>query len=134
MTSVMAVSSVKENEYISDGFTIDIINKLSKLSGLKAVPGWARVKIFKTTTKALKDIANELSVASILTGTIQKQGDKLHIIAELVDVNTGNTIWNTDDDRKWGDVLTLQSEVAQKIVSLLSAHLTPEEKKDIKKQ
>src|SRR5258706_14596220 len=110
------ISAEKDNEYISDGFTIDIINKLSRLSGLKAVPGWARVKIFKTTTKALKDIANELSVATILTGTIQKQADKLHITAELLDVNTGKTIWNIDDDRTWGDVLTLQSEVAQKIV------------------
>lgn len=128
------VSSEKENEYISDGFTIDIINKLSKLSGLEGVPGWASVKIFKNTTKTLIEIANELGVDAILTGTMQKQGDKLHVTAELTDVNTGKTIWNMDDDKKWGDVLTLQSEVAEKIASSLSAHLTSEEKTGIKKQ
>lgn len=128
------ISSDKQNEYINDGFTIDIINKLSKLSALKSVPGWARVKIFKNTTKALAEIANELGVAAILTGTIQKQNDQLHVIAELTDVNTGKTIWNTDYDRKWGDVLILQNEVAEKIANSLSAHLTPEEKTGIKKQ
>ncbi len=128
------ISAEKENEYISDGFTIDIINKLSKLSGLKTVPGWARIKIFKATTKALKDIAVELGVAAILTGTIQIQADKLRITVTLYDVNTGKTIWSTDDNRKWGDVLTIQNEVAEKIATSLSAHLTPEEKKGIKKQ
>ncbi len=129
-----SISSEKENEYISDGFTVDIINKLSKLSGLKTVPQWARIKVFKNTTRSLIEIADELGVAAILTGTCQKQADKLHITASLFDVTTGKTIWDADDDKKWGDVLTLQSEVAQKIVSSLSAHITTEEKKGITKQ
>jgi len=128
------ISSEKENEYITDGFTTDIIGKLSKLSGLSTVPGWARVKGFKNTVKTLKEIADELGVTAILTGTFQRLADKLHITASLYDVNTGKTLWNTDDDRKWEDILTIQGEVAKKIVSLLSAHLTPEEESGIKKQ
>jgi adenylate cyclase len=128
-----AISSEKENEYINNGFTIDIINKLSKLSGLTDVPGWARVKKYKDFKGSLADIAAELGVAAILTGTIQKQGDKLHIIADLTDVNTGKTIWHTDDDRSWGDVLTLQNEVAEKIASSLSAHLTAADQYGIRK-
>ena len=128
------ISSEQEDQYINDGFSIDVINKLSKLSGLSTVPGWASVKIFKNTRKSLKEIADELGVAAILTGTIQKNSNKLHITASLFDVNTGKTIWNTDDDRKWDDVLKLQSEVAQKIVSSLSATITPEEQRGVKKQ
>jgi TolB-like protein len=128
------ISADKANEYINDGFTIDIINKLSKLTVLKSVPGWARVKIFKNTTKALADIANELGVAAILTGTIQKQNDQLHVVAELTDMNTGKTIWNRDYDRKWGDVLTLQNEVAENIATSLAGQLSSEEKTGINKQ
>ncbi len=128
------ISSEKENEYINDGFTIDIIHKISKVSGLKKVPAWAQVKIFKNTAKALNEIATELGVAALLTGTIQLNAGKLHIIAELIDMNSGLPIWRMDDDRKWGDVLILQGEVAQKIVSSLSAHLTQEEANDIKRQ
>ncbi len=75
-----------------------------------------------------------MGVAAILTGTIQKQGDRIQIIADLTDVNTGKTIWHTDDDRNWGDVLTLQNEVAEKIASSLSAHLTTADQNDIQKK
>ena len=129
-----AISSDKENQYINDGFTIDIIDKLSKLSGLTEVPGWARVKQYKNLKGNIIDIANDLGVAAILTGTIQKQGDRIQIIADLTDVNTGKTIWHTDDDRNWGDVLTLQNEVAEKIASSLSAHLTTADQNDIQKK
>ena len=129
-----AISSAKENEYINDGFTIDIIDKLSKLSGLTDVPGWARVKLYKNFKRDIIDIAQELNVASILTGTIQKQGDRVRITADLTDVNSGKTIWHTDEDSKWGDVLTIQNEVAGKIAASLSTHLTEADQKDLKKK
>ena len=129
-----AVSSAKENDYINDGFTIDIIDKLSKLSGLTEVPAWARVKLYKNFKTNIIDIANELGVAAILTGTIQKQGERVRITADLTDVNSGKTIWHTDEDSKWGDVLTIQNEVAGKIATSLSAHLTEADQKDLKKK
>jgi adenylate cyclase len=129
-----AVSSEKENDYINDGFTIDIIDKLSKLSGLTEVPGWARVKLYKNFKTNIIDIANELGVAAILTGTIQKQGDRVRITADLTDVNSGKTIWHTDEDSRWGDVLTIQNEVAGKIAGSLSAHLTEADQQDLKKK
>ena len=129
-----AISSARENDYVNDGFTIDIIDKLSKLSGLTEVPGWARVKLYKNFKTSIIDIANELRVAAILTGTIQKQGDRVRVIADLTDVNSGKTIWHTDEDSKWGDVLTIQNEVAGKIAASLSAHLTEADQKDLKKK
>jgi adenylate cyclase len=128
------VSSDSGNEYINDGFTIDVISKLSNLSGLSMVPGWAIVKTFKDPRQNIIDIAHSLGVEAILTGTIQKQGDKLHIVTELTDVNSGKTIWDMNDDRKWGDVLKLQSDVAEKIAASLSARLTQDDKNGINKE
>jgi len=128
------ISSDSGNEYINDGFTIDIINKLSNLSGLSKVPGWAIVKTFKDPKQNILDIAHTLGVEAILTGTIQKQGDNLHIVTELTDVNSGKTIWDMDDDRKWGDVLKLQRDVAEKIAASLSARLTQDDKNGINKE
>jgi len=129
-----AISSAQENDYVNDGFTIDIIDKLSKLSGLTEVPGWARVKLYKNFKTNIIDIANELGVAAILTGTIQKQGDRVRIIADLTDVNSGKTIWHTDENSKWGDVLTIQNEVAEKIAGSLSTHLTESDQRDLQKK
>ena len=128
------ISSDSGNEYINDGFTIDIINKLSNLSGLSKVPGWAIVKTFKDPKQNILDIAHTLGVEAILSGTIQKQGDKLHIVTELTDVNSGKTLWDMDDDRKWGDVIKLQRDVAEKIAASLSARLTQDDKNGINKE
>jgi class 3 adenylate cyclase/TolB-like protein/Tfp pilus assembly protein PilF len=128
------ISSDSGNEYINDGFTIDIISKLSNLSGLSMVPGWAIVKTFKDPRQNIIDIAHSLGVEAILTGTIQKRGDTFHLVTELTDVNSGKTIWNMDDYSKWGDVLKLQMEVAEKIASSLAAHLTKEDKNGINKE
>src|SRR5580704_17169245 len=84
------------DEYISDGITQDIINNLSKIASLQKVIAWFSVKGFKKTTKSAKEIADELGVAAILTGTIQKVEGKIHIIAELIEVSTNKTLWTED--------------------------------------
>ena len=120
-------------EYISDGITQGIINNLSKISSLQKVIGWFSVKSFKKTNKSVKQIAEELGVAVILTGTMQRNADKIRIIAELIDVNTNKRLWGNDYNYDWGNVLLIQSEVAQQIVTALRANLSPEEKKGLSK-
>ena len=127
----MAVSD--SEEYISDGITQGIINNLSKISSLQKVIGWFSVKGFKKTNKSVKQIAEELGVAVILTGTMQRNADKILIIAELIDVNTNKRLWGNDYNYDWGNVLLIQSEVAQQIVTALRANLSPEEKKGLSK-
>src|SRR4029077_10233350 len=80
--------SDNSEEYLTDGITQDIINNLSKISSLKKVIGWFSVRSFKKTTKTLKQIADELGVAAVLSGTVQKQEGRIHIIAELIEVST----------------------------------------------
>ena len=120
-------------EYISDGITQDIINNLSKISSLKKVIGWFSVRSFKKTTKTLKQIADELGVAAVLSGTIQEHEGKMHIIAELIEISTNKRLWGDNFDYEGKDILSIQSEVAGKIVSALKADVTPEEKKNLSK-
>jgi adenylate cyclase len=120
-------------EYISDGITQDIINNLSKISSLQKVIGWFSVRSFKKTKKSLKQIADELGVAAILSGTIEKHEGKVHIIAELVEVNTNKRLWGDELDYDSKDILSVQSEVSGKIISALRVNLTSEEKKGLTK-
>ena len=126
------MGDIKE-EYISDGITQDVINNLSKISSLEKVIAWFSVKSFKKTTKSIKEIADELGVAAILTGTIQKVEGKIHIIAELIDVNTNKRLWGEDYNYNTKDILSIQSEVALKIVNALDANLTAIDRKNISK-
>jgi adenylate cyclase len=127
------IGSDDSQEYITDGITQDIINNLSKISSLQKVIGWISVKRFKKTTKSLQEIADELGVAAILSGTIQKQAQKTRIIAELTEVSTNKRLWGDDFEYSGSDLLSIQSKVAVKIANALQANLTPEEKKNIAK-
>lgn len=116
-------------EYISDGITQDIINNLSKISSFQKVIGWFSVRSFKKTAKNLKQIANELGVAAILSGTMQKHEGKTRIIAELIEASTNKRLWGDDFEYESKDMLSIQSKIAGEIVSALKADVTPEEKK-----
>jgi len=124
----------ESDQYISDGITQDIINNLSKISSLQKVIGWYSAKNFKKTNKTPAEIGNELNVASLLTGTIQKNGDKIHIIAELIDVNTRQRLWGEDFEYGSNEILSIQTNIAAQIVNALQAGLTLEEQKTLKHQ
>lgn len=121
------IGSEKDNEYISDGITQEIISHLSKIEDLQGVTGWTSARLYKQTSKPILDIGQELGVASVVTGTIQKEGERLRVYAELTDVNTGKQIWGGTYNRKWGDVLGLQSELSKVIAANLNTQLTTDE-------
>jgi TolB-like protein len=120
-------------EYISDGITQDIINNLSKISSLQKVIGWFSVRSFRNTTKSLKQIADELGVVAILSGTIQKHEGKVHIIAELIEAGTNKRLWGDEFEYQNKDILSIQTEIAEEIVTALKINVTPEEKKNLAK-
>jgi tetratricopeptide (TPR) repeat protein len=86
---------------------------------------------YKNSNKSLQEIGTELKVAAVLEGSVRRQGDKLRIVAQLIDAKTDNHIWAETYDREMKDVFAIQSDVAQKIASALQAKLMPEEKKQI---
>jgi adenylate cyclase len=123
--------SDKSEEYISDGITQDIISSLSKISSLQKVIGWISVRSFKKTSKSLKEIADELDVAAILSGTIQKEDQKTRIRAELIEVGTNKLLWVDNFEYSGNDFLSIQSKLAIQIATALKANLSTEEKKGI---
>src|SRR5665213_3424621 len=85
------------------------------------------------TTKSLKQIADELGVAAILSDTIEKHEGKVHIIAELVEVSTNKRLWGDDFEYDSKDILSIQSRVSEEIIAALKVNLSPEEKKNLAK-
>src|SRR5450432_303590 len=127
------IGSDTSEDYISDGITQDIIGNLSKITSLQKVIGWISVRSFKKTVKPIKDIAAELDVAAILSGTIEKEDQKTRIRAELTEVGTNKLLWVDDFEYTGNDFLSIQAKVALHIAKTLIANLTPEEKKGLAK-
>ena len=117
-------------QYFSDGITEDIITQLSKIADLKVISRTS-VMQYKDNRKNIREIADELGVASILEGSVRKEGNKLRIIAQLIDAQTDQHLWSETFDRDASEVLAIQSEVAQHIADALNAKLTTEEEKRI---
>ena len=86
---------------------------------------------YKSNKKNIKKIADELGVATILEGSVRKEGDKVRITAQLIDAKTDQHIWSETYDRNASEVFAIQSEVAQHIANALNVKLTTEEGKRI---
>jgi adenylate cyclase len=127
------IGTDKSEDYLSDGITQDIINNLSKITSLQKVIGWISVRGFKKTTKSIAEIADQLDVAAILSGTIDKQGARTKIRAELTEVSTNKILWGDEFEFTGEDILSVQSKLAVQVVNALKANLTSEEKKGLTK-
>ena len=124
------ISNDSLQQYFSDGITEDIITQLSKIADLKVISRTS-VMQYKDNKKNIKEIADELGVATILEGSVRKEANKLRITAQLIDAQTDKHLWSETFDRDASEVFTIQSEVAQKIANALNVKLTTEEGKRI---
>jgi TolB-like protein len=121
-----SLSSDPEQEYFADGLAEDIITMLSKLSGLVVI---ARSSSFayKGLSIDIRNVARELGVRFVLAGSVRRSGNRLRIVAQLSDGETGAQLWAESYDRELADMFALQEEVASRIVGALSIALTPKE-------
>ena len=117
-----------ETEYLSDGITESLINRLSQLPDVKVI---SRASVFRYKGKDQDPgaIARELGVRAIVTGRVTHRGDRLAIGAELVDTRDNRQLWGEQYDRKLADVLTMQEEIARQISKSLQLRLTGEDEK-----
>ncbi|MBL7847300.1 MAG: hypothetical protein JNL40_07520 [Cyclobacteriaceae bacterium] len=121
-----------EQEYFSDGITDDIISKLYKIANLH-VTSHTSVLMYKNTTKTIRQIAEELGVAYVLEGSVQRSNNKIRINARLINAREDNNVWTNSFDNELSDVFQVQSQVAQEIAEGLKITLTPSEQDRIKK-
>ena len=116
------MSPGKDQEYLCDGITEQLINDLSKVDGLRVV---ARTSAFafKGKDEDVRTIGRRLSVGTVLEGSVRKAGNRLRVTAKLVNVADGYHRWSETYDRKLKDVFAIQDELAQTIVGTLRGRL-----------
>jgi hypothetical protein len=81
-----------------------------------------------------RSIASALGVANVVEGTVRRNASRVRVTTELIDARTDQTLWSDSYDRDLTDIFAIQSEIAQKVASKLSAQLSPEEKKDVEEK
>jgi TolB-like protein/class 3 adenylate cyclase/Tol biopolymer transport system component/tetratricopeptide (TPR) repeat protein len=113
-------------EYFVDGMTGAITSELSKISSLKVI-GRASAMTYKGTEKSPGEIAAELGVDGLITGTAFRAGDDVRITAELVDARTGAQEWSKEYDATMDNVLEVHSDVALAVSEAIRTVVTPEE-------
>jgi TolB-like protein/Tfp pilus assembly protein PilF len=131
-------SNDPNTEYLSDGITEGIINRLSQLPKLKVM---ARSTVFRYKNRDgqskemdAQNVGRELRVRAVLTGFVKHVGDRLQINVELVDANDGAQLWGETYNRPLADLMTLQEEMSAEIVEKLRLRLTGAEKKKLRKK
>ena len=117
------LSGVKEDEYLRDGVTEDIITELSKIKGLK-IFSRPTVLAYRDKTVTPAQIGQQLGAAYVLGGSMRRAGTRLRINAQLVDTHTDFPVWSERYDREMQDVFELQDEIARKIAEALRITLT----------
>jgi non-specific serine/threonine protein kinase len=120
------LSGVKEDEYLRDGVTEDIITELSKIKGLRI---FSRPTVLAWRDKPVTpvQIGQQLKASCVLTGTLRRAGQRLRITAQLVDTHTDFPLWSERYDREMADVFEVQDEIARKIAEALRVQLSPQE-------
>jgi len=116
------MSSDRENEFLSDGITEDLIAALSQVKGLR-VPARTSSFAFKGKSEDIRRIGQLLNVATVLEGSLRKSGNKLRITAQLAKVDDGFHLWSEKYDREMKDVFDIQDEITRAIVQALKVQL-----------
>src|SRR5439155_1522218 len=120
------LSGVKEDEYLRDGITEDIITELSKIKGLK-IFSRPTVLAYRDKQVTPAQIGQQIRAAFVLAGSLRRAGTRLRINAQLVDTLTDFPLWSERYDREMQDVFEVQDEIARKIAEALRITLTPQE-------
>jgi len=120
------LSGIKEDEYLRDGITEDIVTELSKIKGLQ-IFSRATVLAYRDKTVTPATIGQQLNAAYVLTGSLRRAGARIRINAQLVDTHTDFPLWSERYDREMKDVFEVQDEIARSIAEALRITLTPQE-------
>jgi TolB-like protein/Flp pilus assembly protein TadD len=110
------------NDYFSDGLSEELIAVLAKIPGLKII-GRSSSFFFKGKSDDSRTIGDKLGVANLLEGSVRKQGDRVRIVAELINAADGRAVWSETYDRELKDVFAVQSEIATAVTEQLKIKL-----------
>jgi len=122
------LSSDKENAYFADGVQDEILTDLAKVADLKVISRTSVMQYKTGVARNLREIGQQLGVAHLLEGSVQRAGNKVRVNAQLIDARTDVHQWAENYDRPLDDVFAIQSEIAKTIAEQLRAKLSPNEK------
>src|ERR1700739_288730 len=108
------LSDDKANEYFADGIQEEIITRLSRLGDLKVIPRTSTQQ-FRNATGRVSEIAKQLSVATILEGSVRKAGDRVRVHVQLIDAENDAHLWAERYDRQVTDIFEVESDIASNI-------------------
>ena len=125
-------SNQDDDLFFTDGIHDDLLTQLSKIHDLKVISRTS-VMEYRGTTKNMRQIGDELEVANILEGGVQKVGDRVRINVQLIEADSDRHLWAETYDRQLTaeNIFDLQSEITGEIVRAISIELTPEEKSSL---
>ena len=120
------ISDDANQEYFADGITEDIVTDISKVSGIVVVAHGSTLAYKKKPVK-IRQVAEDLGVRYVLTGSVQRTAGKLRITAQLIDAVKGAYLWADRYDRKVNDVFAVQSEITEQVVKAMAVTLKASE-------
>jgi len=120
------LSGDPQQQYFADGMTEELTTELSQLASLRVVSRTSAMR-YKGTQKSVPEIARELNVDAVVEGSVEREGDRVRITAQLVQGPTDTHLWAKGYERDFRDSLRLQDEVAEAIVDEIQLKLTPQE-------
>ena len=125
------LSADPENAFFTDGVQDEILNDLAKIADLKVISRTSVMQYKSGGKRNLRQIANELGVAHVVEGSVQRAANRVRVTAQLIDAKTDTHLWVEGYDRPLDDVFAIQSEIAKAIAGQLQAKLSPAEKSAI---
>jgi len=120
------LSDDKSNAYFADGIQDEILTKLARVADLKVISRTSTAR-YKSKPQDLKTVSQQLGVAHILEGSVQRAADKVRVNVQLIDARADAHLWADTYDREIRDVFAVESEISQKIANALQANLSPNE-------
>jgi TolB-like protein len=125
------LSEEKANAFFADGVQDEILTDLAKIADLKVISRTSVMQYKTGLQRNLREIGQQLGVAHLLEGSVQRAANKIRVNAQLIDARNDAHLWAQTYDRDLADVFAIQSEIAKAIADQLQAKLSPNEKKAI---
>lgn len=126
------LSEEKANAYFAEGIQDEILTRLAGITDLKVISRTSTAK-YQSKPEDLKTVSQQLGVAKVLEGTVQRAGDKVRINVQLIDARADSHLWARTYDREAKDVFAVESEVSQEVADALQARLSPAEASNLAK-
>jgi TolB-like protein/Tfp pilus assembly protein PilF len=127
------LSKEQENAFFADGVQDEILSGLAKVADLKVISRTSVMPYKSGMARNLRQIGQQLGVAHVVEGSVQRSGNRVRVNAQLVDARTDRHLWAQTYDRDLADVFAIQSEIAKAIAGQLQAKLSPREEKAIQR-